>query len=296
MEQYQNFSVQCNSSKDEDKKIYYDFLEMYKEFLIDEDMELYQVPFKSEEYFQIKELEKKYRWDWESDENRDDYPGFYVDETAFITHYSKSDYNNAVAYIINYHTIVFSYETIDEDDYVGLCCENANWECAPIYVQKKEYLLPKSEFGKKKYAQTMLGYAVSIDIRNELMEAGFATKNDFRNINDKKGEVVCYQMDPQNIVKGFAELIEMYLVDVCKSCGMKRYVLGEEPYYINQSILNSFSGLAKTEELFGPVPEPAENMSERKIVLEPCNLIDKRTYEFLISKYPRMEFIPVFLK
>ena len=103
-------------------------------------------------------------------------------------------------------------------------------------------------------------------------------------------------MDPQNIVKGFAELNEMYLVDVCKSCGMKRYVLGEEPYYINQSILNSFSGLAKTEELFGPVPEPAENMSERKIVLEPCNLIDKRTYEFLISKYPRMEFIPVFLK
>lgn len=295
MEQYQNFSILCNSSKAEDKKLYYDFLGKYKEFLVDEDMELYQVPFKSDEYFQIKELEKRYHWDWESDKSRDDYPGFYVDETMFVTNYSKSDYNNAVAYILNFHTIVFSYETIDEDDYVGLCCESANWKCAPIYVQKKDYLLPKSEFGKKKYVQTMLGNAVSIDMRNEIMEVGFATENDFRDIKDKKGNIVCYQLDPKNVIKGFAEINEMHFVDMCKNCGMKRYVLGEEPYYMNQEILNSFRGLARTEALFGSAPEPGEKESGRKIVLEPCIIIDKSMYEFLIKKYPRIEVIPIFL-
>ena len=85
MKQYINFSIELTTDDETIKAVYKDFKCKYKNFLIDEDMELYRIPYETKEYFEISDIAERYYWDWNSAEDRDDFPGFYVDKGQLIT-------------------------------------------------------------------------------------------------------------------------------------------------------------------------------------------------------------------
>ena len=69
-------------------------------------------------------------------------------------------------------------------------------------------------------------------------------------------------------------------INFCRNCGVKRFFMGNEPYFIGESCINKLKGINRTKELFGSVPEEYENQSSNPVLLTP--------------KYDKMEFIPVF--
>ena len=83
-------------------------------------------------------------------------------------------------------------------------------------------------------------------------------------------------------------------INFCSNCGVKRFFMGNEPYFISESCINKLKGINRTKELFGSVPEEYENQSSNPVLITQKYIIDKKTYEFLKGKYDKMEFIPVF--
>lgn len=294
MKQYINFSIELTTDDETIKAVYNDFKCKYKNFLIDEDMELYRIPYETKEYFEISDIAERYYWDWNSAEDRDDFPGFYVDKGQLITEYSNEDYDRAVAYIVNFNKILYQYDSVNDFDFVGDCCDVPSWKIAKCVVQDKNYILPKKEVKKKKYASCTFGYFLSEEVVCQLLNEHLAEKEDFKIITDIKGEKIGYQLMPENAIDVFMEGFNITEVDFCRNCGVKRFFMGNEPYFIGESCINKLKGINRTKELFGSVPEEYENQSSNPVLLTPKYIIDKKTYEFLKGKYDKMEFIPVF--
>ena len=49
-------------------------------------------------------------------------------------------------------------------------------------------------------------------------------------------------------------------INFCSNCGVKRFFMGNEPYFISESCINKLKGINRTKELFGSVPEEYENI------------------------------------
>lgn len=299
MIQYAKFNITCTSKAKEDRKLYKEFCVKLKKYLIDEDMQLYKVPILSEEYKYAHPLAMEHGWDWSREEEQEDYPRIYIDEDDVLEiTYSKKDYENAAAYLVNFWYFAYPYGNISDSEYEEVCCDNPMWKYNTCTIQKKIYKIPSSEFKNRKYAQLMFGYAVSEEIRNLLMENKFAIEQDFQEVTNLKGTIVCYQLKPKNIITGFPKDNHMHLVDVCKHCGMERWEAGTEPYYISKDTLAQLKGMNQTREKFGPALEEREKnqleKDEIRWTLEPRYIINKEVYTLLHKHYPRMQFIPIF--
>ena len=77
------------------------------------------------------------------------------------TDYTKKDYEQAVAYAIDYWSLVYPYESNWVRDFEETCCDKPSWKYKTAMIQKKNSILPSSEFKKRKYAQLMSGYVLA---------------------------------------------------------------------------------------------------------------------------------------
>ena len=298
MIQYERFYITCTSRKKEDRQIYKQFQERLRRYSLNEEMRLYKVPLLTEEYQYAHELSLKYSWDWTRDDDREDFPGLYIDEEGMIeTEYSKADFQQAAAYLVNFWYIAYTYDDLCSREFVDVCCKNHSWKYEIGLIQNKGYQLPSAEFKKKKYASLEIGYAFDQEVVALLIENGLAKEEDFLPVTNKKKGIVCYQLQPQNIVRGFAQDNDMVLVDRCSSCGLERYQNEEEPFYISKATLNQLKGLNRTKEVYGSYLE-LDKVEKRKEmsngVLEPWYIVNKEVYVLLHKHYPRMQFIPIF--
>ena len=211
--------------------------------------------------------------------------------------YENEDYDQAVAYIFNFHNIVDTYDDLAADDFCGQCCENSIWGIQESIIQSRNVLLPRSKFSAKKFARVDMGYAINDEIAAQLISCDFIEKDDLREIVTKNNSHVCYQISPQKKFKGFMANNGYKLEDRCSSCGTERYsAMGvEEPFYVTCDILKRISGIVRTEEFIGPLIEDGDPTAG-SVILEPLYFADKNTYEMLYRIAPRMQFIPVFLK
>lgn len=147
MIQYAKFGITCTTTDRELVKIYEEFKKKCANYCIDEEMELYYIPIKSSMYEYAHQLAlchptKGNMWD--------DSPQMYITESnCFQTKYDKSDFENAIAYIVNFFNFAYDYENITSDEFVGSCCNKPSWTIEACFLQNKNYMIPKSEFGKK---------------------------------------------------------------------------------------------------------------------------------------------------
>ena len=303
MKQYAKLHIKCTSNKKEEKKIYLEFKKRMKKYLLDEDMELYRIPILAKDYPYAHELSQKYEWDWSRNEEDEDFPTMYITENEDIeTDYTKKDYEQAVAFVVNFWYVVYPYENNWVRDFEETCCDKPSWKYKTAMIQKKNSILPSSKFKKKKYAQLISGYVIAEEVRNLLLEHGLATKEDFWDVINRKGEIVCYQMMPKNVVHGFAQDNNMKLVDKCEHCGMERYWYYKEPFYMSQRTLDQLVGLNQTIERCGgyfdeeELKRDLQNGEDMRSTMEPWYIVNKEVYTLLHKHYPRMQFIPIFLK
>ena len=195
--------------------------------------------------------------------------------------YTKKDYENAVAYRVWFLQSAYNeYEDV-EDEEENCCAENRKHGMSNM-VQVRPQYLPKREFGKKNCAQLdNCGYAVSKEVREDLIQLG-ATEEDFWPVYTKKKEIVCYQLMPKHKVS-LGEVNGWQKEIVCPYCGYANYHEDEsQPILIDKQTLEELKVLNATEETLGGAPMYL--------------IINKETYEFLTKKYKRMNFEPIFLK
>lgn len=303
VKQYAKLHIKCTGNKKEEKKIYLEFKKRMKKYLLDEDMELYRIPILAKDYPYAHELSQKYEWDWSRNEEDEDFPTMYITENEDIeTDYTKKDYEQAVAFVVNFWYVVYPYENNWVRDFEETCCDKPSWKYKTAMIQKKNSILPSSKFKKKKYAQLISGYVIAEEVRDLLLEYGLAKKEDFWDVINRKGEIVCYQMMPKNVVHGFAQDNNMKLVDKCEHCGMERYWYYKEPFYMSQRTLDQLVGLNQTIERCGgyfdeeELKRDLQNGEDMRSTMEPWYIVNKEVYNLLHKHYPRMQFIPIFLK
>lgn len=211
----------------------------------------------------------------------------------YFQKYSEKDFDEAVAYEVCFPNLVYEYDD-SIDDYFDTCCENCKyhelWENdhGKLFVHQKKILrAPKRNF-KKDYGQlTCWRYVISENMKKDFLNAG-CTEADFKKVIDKKGELVCWQIDPQNTISGMAKCNDWNVTGRCENCGIVTYESdNKKATYITKEILNTLTPLNKTEELFPGV-----------CIATPSIIMNKELFQYLQPKYKRVlkHFAPIFLK
>lgn len=192
--------------------------------------------------------------------------------------------------------MVYTYDNVDYADFFGNCCLFPSWKTGNSLVQNKKFQIPSSEFKKKKYAKLEIGYAVDKEIVELLIKEHLAGKQDFLEVHTKKGNLVCYQIHPQNKITGFAKDNSFRLFDKCHHCGLELYEYENEPFYISDETLSKLKGLNQIDEMLEHKTEdenPITNNDSPRLLV-PWYIVNKDVYNLLTDKYPKMQFIPVF--
>ncbi|MCR4732055.1 MAG: hypothetical protein K5819_02410 [Lachnospiraceae bacterium] len=287
------FHIECTSTDAELKRNYTEFKNVCANYCEDDEMELYYIPLETAAYEYAHKLALLYP---DKEDIWDESPALCVSEDDYIcVEYNKKDYEDAVAYVINFYHFAYDYEDWSSDEFVGDCCGSPSWKIQNGMIQNRNYMIPKAEFGKKKYAKLMLGYAVADEVKELLCAEGLATERDFREVTTKKGEHICYQIIPENEVEGFMDENGAELVDICSNCGTKRYNLCKQPYRMSSALVSGLKGLNRTKELDGPILEERDSAGqEGRVTLEPLYIVNKQVYQLLHTNYPKMQFIPIF--
>ena len=273
MRAYKTFGIQLEKGTRETKKIYREFKEKMKKYLVDEEIEVYDVPIETSEYRYANKLAEIYN------EAKD---GLEITEWRLCDRvYTKKDYQNAVAYRVWFLQNSYNeYEDVEDEE--ENCCEENKKHGMHNMVQVRPQYLQKKEFGKKNCTQLMnCGYAVSEAVKNDLLQLG-ATEEDFWPVYTKQKEIVCYQLMPTHKVS-LGEINGWKKEIVCPYCGYADYEEDDRyPIYIDKKTLEQLKPLNATEETLGGAPMYL--------------IVTKEVYEFLTSKYKRMNFEPIFLK
>lgn len=194
------------------------------------------------------------------------------------------DLSEAVAFVIRFNPMVYTYGDIDMDDFETLLCSKCRHR-----IRDKVFLAPKASCKKEYAILHNLEYGVSEKIKEELIAEFDITEDDFRKICTKRGEIVYWQITPQHIMKPIYEFNRGRKLKPCSKCGFIQYRLKEyehEPaipyYYITKEVLEDMHDINRTYETF--------------MRFYPKYFVSRRVYDYLIEKYPRMMFAPVFLK
>ncbi len=193
--------------------------------------------------------------------------------------------NDAVAFNIAFSPVICTYGNVAWDE-----IENRKCSRCGLTVQISDFLAQKSECQKKDCAiLDIYKYGVSIEIHDLLIENFDITQEDFRPIKNKMGDIVFYQITPRHTMLPIGNVNRIKQLKPCKKCGSIQYRIKEflnengAPYYfISKEALDDLHDINETFEKF-----------EMYI---PNYIVSRRVYDFLIERYPRMNFEPIFLR
>lgn len=204
-----------------------------------------------------------------------------------MTNVNEKRYPNiskAVAFRIAFAPMLYTYDDISWYDYNEYVCPKCG-----LSIQTNDFLAPKSEIKKEFAILDNLHYGVSINIRNALIENFDISENDFRPIRNKPGEIIFYQITPDHKMLPMTSVNQTKPLKLCKKCGSVEYREKEYknkdgwPYsYITREVLDDLHDLNETSEKFE--------------MFLPKWIVSRRVYDFLIERFPRMNFHPLFLK
>lgn len=192
----------------------------------------------------------------------------------------------AVAFRINFHSFVYGYDDCGYYDYFEEICSKCGKE-----IQIKDYEAPRSTCKKEYSIIDTYYFGVSENIKNLLVQNDELdiTNADFRPIRNKSGDIVYYQITPQHTMLPITSVNPRRELKPCKKCGGIQYRSkemvnenDERYYYITKEALEEMHDINVTYEHFN--------------MYMPDFVISRKAYDFLIEKYPRMQFNPMFLK
>ena len=193
--------------------------------------------------------------------------------------------DKAVAFRINFHQFVFTYDDIGWYDYNEELCSRCGFS-----VQTGDFLAPKSNCAKKDYAiLDTYHFGVSIEVKELLIDNFDISEEDFRPIRNKVGEIVFYQITPQHIMLPMHETKRYKELKPCKKCGRTQYRLKQ--YENRQGYPYGYI----TSKALAEMHDINETFEKCELYL-PEWIVSKRVYEFLTERYPRMQFVPLFIK
>lgn len=193
--------------------------------------------------------------------------------------------NEAVAFRIAFAPVICTYGNIAWDEIERTTCS----QCGQT-KQIADFLATKAECKKDcAILNTTYHYGVSITVHDLLIENFDITEADFRPIRNKSGAVVFYQIAPRHIMMPLQSVNRFRALKPCAKCGSVQYrekkFMNKEgwPYsFISQEALENLCDLNETFEKFD--------------MFRPEWVVSRRVYDFLVERYPRMNFEPIFLK
>lgn len=192
--------------------------------------------------------------------------------------------NDAVAFEIAFEFMLYGYDDVGWDEYERYTCT----KCGKM-EQFSDFLVPKSNCKKDYAILQSYEYGVSIEIQEKLISNFDITNDDFRPVRNKIGDIVYYQITPQHTMKPIDSVNRMRKLKKCPKCNSVQYRINEYKnkkgflfYYITQDALDDLCDLNRTFENFD--------------MHSPRYIVSRRVFEFLSNQYPRMRFIPLFLK
>ncbi len=191
--------------------------------------------------------------------------------------------SEAVAFVISFVPMIYSYDSVGWQDYNREVCS-----CCGKMEQYSDFLAPKSNCKKDHGILDSYHYALSVELKSELIKNFDICENDFRPVRNKTGDIVFYQITPQHIMKPISSVNRIKALKPCKKCGDFQHRIKEfknKEGYIFYNI--TAEALEDLQDL---------NVScERFEIYFPLFVVSRRVYEFLVSKNPRMCFEPMFL-
>ncbi len=194
------------------------------------------------------------------------------------------DLENAVAFKIAFAPVICTYGNVNWYDIEKRVCTRCGKD-----EQIADFLASKSACNKDYAILDIFHYAVSIAIRNELLENFDVCEQDFRPVRNKTGDIVFYQITPQHTMLPVGEVNRVRALKPCRKCGLVQY--REKEYKNKQGRPYAFITKEALEDLADL------NVSYEKYEMYiPWFVVSRRVYEFLISRYPRMNFVPLYLK
>lgn len=192
--------------------------------------------------------------------------------------------DEAKAFQLSFTNFVYFYDSVSEMDFLEVLCEKCD-NC----IQVSDYLVPSSNCKKPCGILHSLEFGVNEELRNELIANFDIDEDDFRPIRNKKKEIVYYQIVPKHVMLPIHEKNGWRPKKPCPKCGSVRYKdndfeneKGEPFYYISKEALDDMHDLNVTYERFD--------------FHMPLFIISRRVYDFLVERYPRLHFFPLFLK
>ena len=199
---------------------------------------------------------------------------------------NEKKYNNlseAVAFQIAFEFMIYAYDDSNWFDTFRTICTRCGKE-----EQIADFLVPKSSC-KKEYGRfDTLYYGVSENIKNELINNFDITEEDFRPAYNKTGNIVYYQITPRHKMLPIKAVNRIKELKPCRKCGSVQYRMkkyknekGAEYYYITEEALLDMKDINVTYEEF--------DMFYSEVI------VSRRVFDFLIKRYPRMRFVPLFL-
>lgn len=191
--------------------------------------------------------------------------------------------SEAVAFQIAFEFMIYAYGDVSWYDTFEVVCTKCRKE-----RQYADILVPRSSC-KKDYGRfDTLHYGVSEAIKEELIKNFDITEEDFRPARNKKGDIVYYQITPKHTMLPIKSLNRIKVLKPCRKCGSIQYRFdeyknerGESYYYIPENALKNMGDMNVTYEEFN--------------CYMPRVIVSRRVYDYLIEKYPRMTFVPLFL-
>lgn len=192
--------------------------------------------------------------------------------------------DEAVAFSLSFTNFVYFYDDLCWNDFQTTVCE----KCKKA-IQDKDYLVPKANCKKPYGILQSYEFGVSRELRDELISRFDVTENDFRPICTKKGDIIFYQITPQNVMLPMYEENNWLIRSICSQCGSVQY---DMQWHYNE----------KDEGYAFISQEALDNMRDFNITYErdaffmPQYIISRRVYGFLTERYPRTHYFPFFLK
>lgn len=204
-----------------------------------------------------------------------------------MTNVNEKRYPNiseAVAFRIAFAHMAYSYGDVGWDKIERYVCEHCG-----LTEQYADFLAPKSTFKKEFAILDTYHYGVSANIRKELIENFDVTEDDFRPCRNKTGDIVFYQITPVHTMLPLTSVNRTRPLKPCKKCGSIQY---REKEYKNK---NGYPYSFITQEVLDDLHDLNVTYEKYEMYL-PYWVVSRRVYDFLIERYSRMNFEPIFLR
>ena len=191
--------------------------------------------------------------------------------------------SEAVAFVIDFDSMVYSYGDVGWDKYETEVCSRCH-----KMSQFGDFLAPKTNCKKAFGLLQSYYFGVNEELRNELIRNFNIMEEDFRPVRNKSREIVFYQITPRHKMLPIASVNRIKALKPCKKCGSVQHRIkefknnkGNSYYFITIDVLEDLQDINQTVEEFD--------------MFIPLYVVSRKVYDYLSEKYPRMRFEPIFL-